>query len=580
MKAVALLSGGKDSIYNVMKCVQYGHDIICIGNLRPSPKDVDELDSEMYQTVGWNGVELIAKAMDVPFYFRTTDGKSKQSAVAYNHLNINNDQNDNNNESKIDSVDEVEDMFLLLQEIKHKHPEINAVSTGAILSNYQRNRVESVCDRLNLVNLSYLWQRTDQNILLKEMINNDINAIIIKCASMGLLPNEFLGKSIQDDIIYDKLLELGDLYGMNVCGEGGEYETFVIDCPLFKKFKISIDESSICGDIKDPISPNGYLKFHKLSLVSKKQNENQTVEQKHNEMKENDINIHICNEKNDWELLNVDTFIPFDEPQSIETTNICNYGSKNGMFQFVSHPNSSVNSKYISDLDLKAEVSLLFNVLIMKLKKYELNMSNLFYCQLFINDMNLFKIINPFYKSYFKNIFPPSRVCCQLDLNNKHRVSLEALGYKYKYKSIHNIEINHNVFQCLHVQSISEWAPNCIGPYSQASKIENKFIFAAGVIGLIPATMKMIPNNKPIQQIDLTWTNINAVLTAFDSNLLFGIHHNIFVLAAPKTQTKIELNDNIEYNHNYPNNDIDDDNIETDDENENENDKVEINKKK
>ena len=24
-------------------------------------------------------------------------------------------------------------------------------------------------------------------------------------------------------------------FGLNVCGEGGEYETFTLDCPLFKK---------------------------------------------------------------------------------------------------------------------------------------------------------------------------------------------------------------------------------------------------------------------------------------------------------------------------------------------------------
>ena len=24
-------------------------------------------------------------------------------------------------------------------------------------------------------------------------------------------------------------------YGIHVCGEGGEYETFTLDCPLFKK---------------------------------------------------------------------------------------------------------------------------------------------------------------------------------------------------------------------------------------------------------------------------------------------------------------------------------------------------------
>jgi diphthine-ammonia ligase len=28
---------------------------------------------------------------------------------------------------------------------------------------------------------------------------------------------------------------MNEKYGVNVCGEGGEYETFTLDCPLFKK---------------------------------------------------------------------------------------------------------------------------------------------------------------------------------------------------------------------------------------------------------------------------------------------------------------------------------------------------------
>lgn len=29
--------------------------------------------------------------------------------------------------------------------------------------------------------------------------------------------------------------QLSEKYGVHVCGEGGEYETFTLDCPLFKK---------------------------------------------------------------------------------------------------------------------------------------------------------------------------------------------------------------------------------------------------------------------------------------------------------------------------------------------------------
>nr|CAN66416.1 hypothetical protein VITISV_044133 [Vitis vinifera] len=52
MKVVALVSGGKDSCYAMMKCIQYGHEIVALANLLPADDSVDELDSYMYQTKG------------------------------------------------------------------------------------------------------------------------------------------------------------------------------------------------------------------------------------------------------------------------------------------------------------------------------------------------------------------------------------------------------------------------------------------------------------------------------------------------------------------------------------------------
>ena len=51
MKVVGLVSGGKDSCYNLMCCIDDGHEVVCLANLRP-PSGTQELDSYMYQTVG------------------------------------------------------------------------------------------------------------------------------------------------------------------------------------------------------------------------------------------------------------------------------------------------------------------------------------------------------------------------------------------------------------------------------------------------------------------------------------------------------------------------------------------------
>jgi len=164
LKVVALVSGGKDSTMNMMRCVEQGHSIVCLGNLFPAPSEDDELDSFMYQTVGHDGIEAIAACMELPLYRRPIRPKSS----------INQDL-----EYTTTQGDEVEDLFVLLQIVKQHHPEVNAVATGAILSNYQRTRVEAVCMRLGLVSLSFLWQ-CDQAELLDEMIDAGASAACAK----------------------------------------------------------------------------------------------------------------------------------------------------------------------------------------------------------------------------------------------------------------------------------------------------------------------------------------------------------------------------------------------------------------
>ena len=118
----------------------------------------------------------------------------------------------------------------------------------------------------------------------------------------------------------------------------------------------------------------------------------------------------------------------------------------------------------------------------------------------------------------------------QVDLTGMHNVCLEAIGFLDK-KTFDN---DKRLYDMLHVRSISHWAPSCIGPYSQASKLFDKFIFMAGMIGLIPSTMSMVKVNT-IDEIKLEikrcWKNVKNVLTVFDGDLDIVIQHNVFALA-------------------------------------------------
>ena len=123
MRVVGLVSGGKDSCYNLVQCVAAGHDVVCLAHLTPSDSSCHEADSHMYQTVGWDSVSRVAEAMELPLYVETVQGSSLSIARDYKHT----------------ENDEVEDLYRLLARVKEETG-VTAVSVGAILSDYQRVR--------------------------------------------------------------------------------------------------------------------------------------------------------------------------------------------------------------------------------------------------------------------------------------------------------------------------------------------------------------------------------------------------------------------------------------------------------
>lgn len=79
--------------------------------------------------------------------------------------------------------------------------------------------------------LAYLWNR-NQAELLKEMVDNQMESIIIKVASFGLSPQKHLGKTLAQN--YEEFIKMQATHGLNVCGEGGEYQSLTLDCPIYK----------------------------------------------------------------------------------------------------------------------------------------------------------------------------------------------------------------------------------------------------------------------------------------------------------------------------------------------------------
>lgn len=255
MNVVALLSGGKDSLFNMFLATREGHNIVAIANLKPTDEKLmsgDELDSYMYQTVGHQAVELIAEALERPLFRAEITGTTQNKDLDYK-------VNENN------QSDEVEQLYILLKNMRDTHNiQFDAVSVGAIASSYQKSRVESICRRLNLTMLAYLWNK-EQDQLLQDMIDEHFEAILIKVACMGLT-RQHVGQSIRE--MQPHLRKLHEEYKTNICGEGGEYETLVLDCPLYKK-RLQLDSYEVVCHSDDIFAPVFYIKPTKMSLINK-----------------------------------------------------------------------------------------------------------------------------------------------------------------------------------------------------------------------------------------------------------------------------------------------------------------------
>jgi predicted ATP pyrophosphatase (TIGR00289 family) len=134
------------------------------------------------------------------------------------------------------------------------------VVSGGISSQYQKKRVDEICKELGLKHIAPLWHEEPLE-LVKEIIALKMETIIVGVYAYGF--NEtWLGRKINEDTFKD-LVELNRKFQVSLVGEGGEYETLVLDAPFFKK-KIQLIEKEKVWE-----GQSGYLIVKKAVLVNK-----------------------------------------------------------------------------------------------------------------------------------------------------------------------------------------------------------------------------------------------------------------------------------------------------------------------
>ena len=226
MKLGVLFSGGKDSTFVTYLAKKEnqrfssfpqksrekeGYEISCLISVISENKD-----SYMFHTPSIEKTEIQNEVMGIPLIVQKTKGRKEE---------------------------ELKDLEKAIKRAKKKFG-ILGIVTGAVESVYQASRIQKICNELNVECFNPLWQK-DQIELLEDLIKNNFEAIITGVFAFPL-DEKWLGRKIDKKFI-DEMKKLNEKYKINPAGEGGEFESFVLNCPLFKK-ELKIKNKKIFGE--------------------------------------------------------------------------------------------------------------------------------------------------------------------------------------------------------------------------------------------------------------------------------------------------------------------------------------------
>ena len=209
MKLAALFSGGKDSTYAIYLAKKLGHSVDVLLTLYPNSSESHLLH---YPNIKFTSLQ--AESMKIP--------QLTEKIIS----------DDSENESK--------KLNSLITAAKVNYS-IDGIVHGGILSKYQKDNFSLVCEKNHLEIMSPLWNKEPESYM-KILLYENFEYIISSVSSDGL-NDSWLGRIIDKNGL-DELEKLQKSFGFNLNFEGGEAETFVINCPLFEKSLLIQDSTT------------------------------------------------------------------------------------------------------------------------------------------------------------------------------------------------------------------------------------------------------------------------------------------------------------------------------------------------
>tara|TARA_Y100000034_G_scaffold134058_1_gene201449 strand:- start:1913 stop:2650 length:738 start_codon:yes stop_codon:yes gene_type:complete len=222
MKLGILFSGGKDSMYAAYLAKKEGsgrknkifssdspdskegsksgdYEISCLISIESKNKE-----SYMFHTPSISRVREQARVMGIPLIVVRSKGEKEK---------------------------ELDDLGRAIKKAVRDY-KIEGIVSGAVESVYQSSRIQKICNELDVECFNPLWQKGQKDIL-DELIRNKFEVIVSGVFAYPI-DEKWLGRKIDREFVRE-IVKLNEKYEINVAGEGGEFESFVLNCPLFKK---------------------------------------------------------------------------------------------------------------------------------------------------------------------------------------------------------------------------------------------------------------------------------------------------------------------------------------------------------
>ncbi|MBT0159647.1 diphthine--ammonia ligase [Candidatus Bathyarchaeota archaeon A05DMB-2] len=201
MKVVASWSGGKDSCFALFKAIQEGFEVSNLLTMMSSES------TSNFHMIRADMLDAQANAMGISLIKRTTTPDTYEQDFKSSLLQL-------------------------------KMAGVQGLVTGDIyeVSMHEEGWLNRICREVGLKPIKPLWMRDTKQIFL-EFIAAGFEAVVVR-VNTKMLGLEWLGRRLSEAFFAD----ITKIAGVDPCGEGGEYHTFVTDGPLFNK-RIEILES-------------------------------------------------------------------------------------------------------------------------------------------------------------------------------------------------------------------------------------------------------------------------------------------------------------------------------------------------